>query len=39
MRVNTPTMIVDANPMILMITNPTLGSLENTISSKDWIPI
>jgi hypothetical protein len=25
--------------MILMITNPTLGSLENTISSKDWIPI
>lgn len=34
-----PTMIVDANPMILMITNPTLGSLENTISSKDWTPI
>jgi len=28
-------MIVDANPMILMIKDPTLGSLETAISSKD----
>jgi hypothetical protein len=27
-----PIMMADANPLVIMITNPTLGSLENTIS-------
>jgi hypothetical protein len=34
-----PIIIKDVNPMILTITEPTLGSLGNVISSQDKIPI
>jgi hypothetical protein len=34
-----PIMMADANSLVLMITNPALGSLENKISSKIGSPL